>query len=108
VGLLFGVGGGGGGGKEGFHISQPLHLSRSQPPHLCYGFTVTNEKSICPVDSDMVLGQRILASCSCFSVMSFNFQFSGVEWVGEGRLSLFFPCVFFFLWKISNLYSLLL
>lgn len=44
---------------EGFNIS---HLSRSQPSHLCYGFTVTNEKSICPVDTDVVLGQRILTS----------------------------------------------
>lgn len=82
----------------GFNISQPLfsffNLSRSQPPHLCYGFTVTNEKSICPVGSDMVRGQRILASWSCFSVLSFNFQFTGGGGEGrEGRLSFF---LFFF------------
>lgn len=80
-----------------FNISQPFHLSRCQPPHLFYGFTVTNEKSICLVDSDMVLGQRILASCSRFSVMAFVFYFTGVERVGEGRLS--FSCLFLSFFK---------
>lgn len=96
-----------GGWAEGFNFSQPLHLSRSQPPHLCYGFTVTNEKSVCPVDSDVVLGQRILASCSCFSVTSFNFQFIGLERVGEGRLSFFLFLCFSHL-KLYNLCSFLL
>lgn len=82
-----------GGVVEQFNMS---HLSRSQPSHLCYGFTVTNEKSICPVDSDVVLGQRSLASCSCFSVMSFNVQFTGEVGFGEGRLSLVFSCVLCF------------
>lgn len=63
--------------------------------------SVTNEKSICPADSDMVLGQRILASCSCFSVTSSNFQFTGIEGVGRGGCPLFFFLGFlvFQIWK---------
>lgn len=76
-------------GAEAINIS---HLSISS--HLCYGFTVTNEKSICPVDGDMVPGQRILASCSCFSVMSFSFQFTLVD--GGGEVVSFFSCVLCF------------
>lgn len=99
VGLLFFWGC----GSEGSNSSR---LSISS--HLCYGFTVTNEKSICPADSDMVLGQRILASCSCFSVTSSNFQFTGFEGVGEERLSLFLFLGFWIfrfetLWPLQSL-----
>lgn len=49
--------------------------------------------------------KRILASCSCFSVMSFNFQFTGVDGAegGEGRLSLF---LVFFVSSYLKLYDL--
>lgn len=50
--------------------------------------------------------KRILASCSCFSVMSFNFQFIGLERVwGRGGCP-FFSC--FSHLKLYNLCSFLL
>lgn len=84
-----------------FHISSDLSLLISAT-----GSQLLMKSQSVPVDSDMVLGQRILASCSCFSVMSFNFQFTGVEGVWKGEVVPFFFSSWFSFFIFETLWPL--
>lgn len=97
-----------GGGRvlwaEGFNISQPLSSRPDlSPPISAMGsqLLMKSQSVLWTVTRSWVEG--FSASRSCFSVMSFNFQFSGVEEGLGGEFapppSFFFLCLLFFIFE---------